>query len=165
MNQQNSKTHVQQLLHKARTRQNCFPFGLIISQGHNSFECLFEAYSELWRKIKIEQQMMTGKNSWAKKCHHQLLPCYLEIMQEDFLNGSTSGLCPHAQLSHNSLYASAYVTPFHPSLHCSYGTLHGGSVLCYFYGGNEVVFPDQWFLGTGSCFKYILDSDFFFYAE
>ena len=80
MNQPNSKTHVQQLLHKARTRHNHFPFGLIISQGHNSFECLFEAYSEFWRKRKIEQQMMTRKNSWPKKSHHQLCPCYLKVM-------------------------------------------------------------------------------------
>ena len=50
MNQQNLKTLVQKLFHKARTRHNHFPFGLIISQGHNSFEYLFEAYSELWRK-------------------------------------------------------------------------------------------------------------------
>ena len=102
MNLQNSKTHVKQLLHNARTRHIHFPFGLIISQGHNSFECLFEAYSELWKKRKIEQQMMTRKNSWAKNCHHQLLPCYLAVMQEDFLHGSISGLCPHVQLSHNS---------------------------------------------------------------
>ena len=129
MKQQNSMTNVQQLLHEARTRHNCFPFGLIISQGHNSFECLFEAYSELWRKTKMEQQMMTGKNSWPKNCPHQLLPCYLEVMQEDFFNGSTSWLCPHVQLSHNSTYASAYVAPFHPSLHCSNNILHGGGVL------------------------------------
>ena len=130
MNQPNSKTHVQQLLHKARTRHNHFPFGLIISQGHNSFECLFEAYSELWRKRKMEQQMMTGKNSWPKNCPHQLLPCYLEVMQEDFFNGSTSWLCPHVQLSHNSTYASAYiVAPFHLALDCSNNTLHSGGVL------------------------------------
>ena len=77
----------------------------------------------------MEEQMMTGNNSWPKNCHHQLLPCYLEEMQEDFLNGGTTGLCPHVQLSHNSLYASAHVAPFHPSLHCSNNTLHGGSVL------------------------------------
>ena len=77
----------------------------------------------------MEQQMMTGKNSWPKKSHHQSLPCYLEVMQEDFLNGSISGICPHVQLSHNSTYASAYIAPFHPSLHCSNDTLNGGSVL------------------------------------
>ena len=77
----------------------------------------------------MEQQMINGKNSWAKNCPHQILPSYLEIMQEDFLNGSTSGLCPHTQLSHNSTYASAYIAPFHPSLHCSNGTLQGGGVL------------------------------------
>ena len=124
MNQQNSKTHVQQLLYKARTRHIHFLFGLTISQGHNSFECLFKAYSELWRTRKIEQQMMTGMNSWPKNCHHQLLPCYLEVMQADFLNGSTTGIWPHVQLSHNSTYASAYIAPFHPSLHCSNNTLH-----------------------------------------
>ena len=132
MNQQKSKRHVQQLLHVAKTRQNHFPFGFIISQGHSSFECLFEAYSELWRKRKIVQQMMTGKNSWPKKSHHQLLPCYHEVMEEDFFNGCTTGLCPHVQLSQNSAFASAYIAPFHPSLHGSNNTLHGGSVLQYF---------------------------------
>ena len=129
MNQQNSKTHVQQLLHKARTRHNHIPFGMIISQGHNCFECLFEAYSELWRKRKMQHQMMTGKNPWLKNCHHQLLPSYLQVIQEDFLNGCTSGLCTHVQLSHNSAHVSAYVAPFHPSLHCCNNTLHGGGVM------------------------------------
>ena len=127
MNQQNLKTYVQQLLDKARHTH--FPLGLIISQGHSSFECLFEAYSELWRKRMIEKKITTGKNSWPKNCCHQLLPCYLEVMQEEFFNGSTTGLCSHVQLSHNSLYASAHITPFHPSLHCSNDTLCGGSVL------------------------------------
>ena len=77
----------------------------------------------------IEQQMMTGKNSWPKSCHHKFLPCYLEVVQEDFLNGSTCLFCPHFQFSHNSTYASADIAPFHPSLHCSNNTLHGGSVL------------------------------------
>ena len=129
MNQQNSKTHVQQLLHKARTRHIHFPFGLIISLGHNSFEGLFEAYSELWRKRKIDQQMMTGKNSWPKSCHDQLLPCYFEEMQDNFLNSGTTGLCPHIQLSHKSLYTYAYVAPFHPSQYCSNNTLHSCGVL------------------------------------
>ena len=77
----------------------------------------------------MEQQVMTGKNAWAKNCHHQLLHCYLEVMQEDFLNGSTSRLCPHFQLSHNSTHASPYVAPFHPSLRCCNDTLHDGGVL------------------------------------
>jgi hypothetical protein len=77
----------------------------------------------------MEQLMMTGKNSWPKKSHCQLLPCYFEVMQEEFFNGSASWLYPHIQLSHNSLYASAYVAPFHPLLHCSINTLHGSGVL------------------------------------
>ena len=77
----------------------------------------------------MEQRMMTGKNSWAKKSDHQLLPYYLEVVQEDFLSGGTSWLCPHVQLSCNSTYSSAYIAPFHPSLHCSNNTLHSGGVL------------------------------------
>ena len=90
----------------------------------------------------MEQQMMTGKSSWPKNCPHQLLACYLEVMQENFLNGGTSGLCLHGQLSHNSLYLSAYVTPFHPSL-IAVMILCTMVVCCsIFHGGNEVVFPD-----------------------
>ena len=77
----------------------------------------------------MEQQMITGKSSWPKNCPNQLLLSYLEVMQEDFLNGSTAGLCPHVQLSHHSMYASAYIVPFHPLLHCSNDTLHSGRVL------------------------------------
>ena len=91
MNQQNSKTHVQQLLHKARTRQNCFPFGLIISQGHNSFECLFEAYSELWRKIKIEPNwIVSSPTTFMDKYLFQLFPmalenCNLKLREEEVM--------------------------------------------------------------------------------
>ena len=53
----------------------------------------------------------TDEDCWeermAKEGYHQLFPCYLEVMQEDLLNGSKTGLCPHVQLSHNSTYASA----------------------------------------------------------
>ena len=62
-------------------------------------------------------------------CHLRSLSELPQDNKEDFLNGGTTGLCPHVQLSHNSLYASAHVAPFHPSLHCSNNTLHGGSVL------------------------------------
>jgi hypothetical protein len=34
-----------------------------------------------------------------------------------------------------------------------------------FHGGHEVVFPDQGIPGIGSCFKYIMNNIFFFYAE
>ena len=165
MEQQNSKTHVRHLLHKARTRHNCFPFGLIISQVHNSFECLFEAYSELWRKRMQEEKITTGKNSWPKNCQHQLLPCYLEVMKEVFLNGSMSWF----------VLVSNFLTTQHMLLHTLHLSIHHYiavmplckvAVCCsIFHGGNEVVFPNQWYLDTGSCFKYILDSIFFFHAE
>ena len=137
MNQQNLKTYVQQLLDKARHTH--FPLGLIISQGHSSFECLFEAYSELWRKRMIEKKITTGKNSWPKNCCHQLLPCYLEVMQEEFFNGSTTGLCSHVQLSHNSLYASAHITPFHPTI--TYHNISTHVRICH----NQIWFFLSWY--------------------
>ena len=109
--------------------QNDFPFGLLNSQGYNSFDCLLEAYSELWSTRKIEQQMMNAKNSCTNNCLHQLLPCYLEVVQEDFLNGGTTGLSPHVPLSYNSLCVFPYNMPSHPSLHYSNDILHSSSVL------------------------------------
>ena len=97
--------------------------------GHVSLNFVDSFYFEEWRKRKMQHQMMTGKNPWLKNCHHQLLPSYLQVIQEDFLNGCTSGLCTHVQLSHNSAHVSAYVAPFHPSLHCCNNTLHGGGVM------------------------------------
>jgi hypothetical protein len=31
-------------------------------------------------------------------CPYQFFPCYLEAMQEDFLNGDTTGICPYVKL-------------------------------------------------------------------